>query len=116
MHAFLQRRIDDLGGREADAFVDHFHAGIARAHRDLLGAVGMAVEAGLADQELDAAAELARHALDARRAPRRARRISLRAARPTPVGARYSPNASRSAAPHSPVVTPAFARCDRGAA
>ena len=33
----------------------------------------------------------------------------MRAARPTPVGARYSPKASRSAAPHSPVVTPAFA-------
>ena len=28
---------------------------------------------------------------------------------PTPVGARYSPKTSRIAAPHSPVVTPAFA-------
>ena len=39
---------------------------------------------------------------------------SCRAARPTPVGARYSPNASRSAAPHSPVVTPAFAAAIEG--
>src|SRR5713101_4524234 len=31
------------------------------------------------------------------------------AAPATPVGARYSPNTSRSAAPHSPVVTPALA-------
>ena len=31
-------------------------------------------------------------------------------ARPTPVGARYSPNASRSVQPHSPVVTPALAQ------
>src|SRR5216683_3352578 len=35
---------------------------------------------------------------------------SLRAARPTPVGARYSPNTLRNAAPHSPVVTPALAQ------
>ena len=26
MHAFLQRRIDDLGRRQADALIDHFHA------------------------------------------------------------------------------------------
>ena len=31
-------------------------------------------------------------------------------ARPTPVGARYSPKLSRSAQPHSPVVTPALAQ------
>src|SRR6516164_898126 len=35
---------------------------------------------------------------------------SLRMAVPTPVGARYSPNAARSAKPHSPVVTPALAQ------
>ena len=29
---------------------------------------------------------------------------------PTPVGARYSPNASRKVQPHSPVVTPALAQ------
>src|SRR6266566_340810 len=36
--------------------------------------------------------------------------VSLRGARPTPVGARYSPKLSRKAKPHSPVVTPAFAQ------
>jgi hypothetical protein len=35
---------------------------------------------------------------------------SLRMAWPTPVGARYSPKAWRSAKPHSPVVTPALAQ------
>ena len=60
----LARRFDDLGRGQADAFVDHVHAGVARAHRDLLGAVGMAVEAGLADQEFQPPAELARHAVD----------------------------------------------------
>ena len=64
MRLLLARRVDDLLRRQADAFVDHLHAGVARAHRDLLGAVGMAVEAGLADQERQAAAELARHAVD----------------------------------------------------
>ena len=44
-------RLHQLLGRHADAVVDHLEAGIGGAHRDLLGAVGMAVEAGLADQE-----------------------------------------------------------------
>ena len=35
-------------------------------------------------------------------------------ARPTPVGARYSPNDSRSVQPHSPVVTPALAQAIDG--
>ena len=51
MDALFQRGVDDFGRRQADALVNHLHAGVARAHRDLLGAVGMAVEAGLADQE-----------------------------------------------------------------
>src|SRR6202044_943072 len=38
----------------------------------------------------------------------------LRMAVPTPVGARYSPNAARSANPHSPVVTPALAQAIDG--
>ena len=50
--------------READAVIDHLHAGIAGARGDLLGAVGMAVEAGLADQEFQPPAELFRHAVD----------------------------------------------------
>ncbi len=45
-----------------------------------------------------------------RRGCRRGRSTSLRMARPTPVGARYSPKASRSVQPHSPVVTPALAQ------
>ena len=36
--------------------------------------------------------------------------LSLRAARPTPVGARYWPKSPRSTSPHSPVVTPALAQ------
>ncbi len=57
VHALLQRRGGDLRGGEADALVHHVHAGVARAHRDLLGAVGVPVEAGLADEDLRAAAE-----------------------------------------------------------
>ena len=60
----LARRLDDLGGREADALVDYVHAGVARPHRDLLGAVGVAVEARLADQEFQPASELLRHPVD----------------------------------------------------
>jgi CheY-like chemotaxis protein/nitrogen-specific signal transduction histidine kinase len=55
---FLVRGSDDLLRRQADALVDHLHAGIARAHRDLLGAVGMAVETRLADQKRQAPPEL----------------------------------------------------------
>src|SRR5580700_11428973 len=64
MGAFLARRRPDLGRRQPDALVDHVHAGVARARRDLLGAVGMAVEAGLADQELQPPSKLAREAID----------------------------------------------------
>ena len=94
------RGAHDLRRRQADAFVDDLHAAVAGAHGDLLGAVGVAVEARLADQELDAAAELGRDALRPRRAPRRApRRRAPTATAPTPVGARYSPKTSRSARP-----------------
>ena len=64
MRALFAHRFDDLGRRQPDAFVDHIHAGVARAHRDLLGAVGMPVEAGLADHECQPPAELARDAVD----------------------------------------------------
>src|SRR5690348_10525222 len=53
MYALLERGVDDAVGRETDALVDHFHAAVAGAHGDLLGAVRMTVEAGLADQNLD---------------------------------------------------------------
>ena len=64
VHFAFARRIDDLLRRQANALVDHLHAGVARAHRDLLGAVGMAVEPGLADQERQTTTELARNAVD----------------------------------------------------
>src|SRR5690606_40225090 len=44
--------ICDARRREPNAVVDHLEAAVARAQRDLLGAVGVAVEAGLADQHL----------------------------------------------------------------
>src|SRR6185503_21100450 len=65
MRLLLAHRIDDLLGRQPDALVDHLHAGIAGAHRDLLGAVGVAVEPGLADEERHSPPELARDAIDA---------------------------------------------------
>ena len=115
MHGLVAGGAHDLRGGEADALVDHLHAAVAGAHGDLLGPVGVAVEAGLADQELDAAAEALRHALhlgphvaQALLAAQRRQRV------PTPVGARYSPNTARSAAPHSPVVTPALAQAMDG--
>ena len=64
MRLLLAHGIDDLLGRQPDALIDHLHAGVAGAHRDLLGAVGMAVEAGLADQERHSPPELARNAID----------------------------------------------------
>ena len=64
MHVFFERGLDDLGRREADAAINDFHAGVAGAHRDLLGAVGMTVEAGLADKKFDAPPELLGNALD----------------------------------------------------
>ena len=55
--AFLECGVGDAGGGEADALVDHLDAGVAGGDRDLLGPVAVAVEAGLADQHLQAAAE-----------------------------------------------------------
>ena len=52
------RRGGDLLGRQADPLVDDLHADVAGAQGDLLGAVRVAVEAGLADQDLDPVAEL----------------------------------------------------------
>src|SRR5512146_1869542 len=48
-----------------DALGDDLEAGVARAYRDLLGAVGMAVEARFSNQHLEAAAETARDLVDA---------------------------------------------------
>ena len=49
---------DDLLGGQPDALVDHLEARVASAYGDLLGAVGVTVEAGLADQQPQPAAEL----------------------------------------------------------
>ena len=98
----------DLRRREPDALVDDLHAGVAGRDRDLLGAVRVAVEAGLADEDAD------RAAVGRGRAATRARTCCSSSpgrtdTAPTPVGARYSPNTSRSAPAHSPTVPPARA-------
>ena len=64
MDALLGGRGGDLGRRQADALVDDVHAGVARADGDLLGAVGVAVETGLADEELQPPAERLADPLD----------------------------------------------------
>ena len=50
-NAFFERGVHNLRRREANAFVNNFHAGIARAYRDLLRAIRMTIEAGLTDQK-----------------------------------------------------------------
>ena len=50
--ALLQRAGGDLRRRQPDALVDDVHADVAGAHGDLLGAVGVPVEARLADEDL----------------------------------------------------------------
>src|SRR5262249_9503322 len=89
MRALLARRFDDLRRGQPDAFIDHVHAGVSRAHGDLLSAVRVPVEARLTKHEFEPSAELARHALDfgaqvvetdglvARRAPDTRRRAVL---------------------------------------
>ena len=114
--ASSDRRAHDLRRRQADALVDHLHAAVARAHRDLLGAVGVAVEARLADQQLDAPARAAptRARPRARTSSRLAvgRRGHARATRRSARGTRRT--RARSVAPHSPVVTPALAQAIDG--
>ena len=89
MDALVDRRARDLRGREPDALVDDLHARVARADRDLLGAVGVPVEPRLADEDLHAAAELL---ADARDLVAQLRELLAAgagaAASPTPVGAR----------------------------
>ena len=88
----LARGGDDLFRRQADAVIGDFEAAFGGAHGDLLGAIGMAIEAGLADQEFDGRAQARARALRQRRG--RLRAIAADVAvitRLTPVGARYSP-------------------------
>ena len=53
----LDRRGGDLLRGQPDALVDHLHADVAGADGDLLGAVRVPVEAGLADQDPQAVAD-----------------------------------------------------------
>ncbi len=64
MHVLAAGCIDDFGGGQADAVIDHVHAGVARPHRHLLGAVGMAVEPRFSDQDFRPPSEFARHPID----------------------------------------------------
>ena len=57
VHALVDGRAGDLLAGQPDALVDDLHADVAGADGDLLGAVGVPVEAGLADQDLHRAAE-----------------------------------------------------------
>ena len=52
MHIAVARCLHDLRGREANAVIDDIHAAVARAHRNLFGAVRVPVKARLADKEL----------------------------------------------------------------
>ena len=89
MHALVDRGARDLGRRQADALVDDVHAGVARAHGDLLGAVGVAVEPGLADEDLQVAPERLAHARHlVAQVGHLVGRPAGAAASPTPVGAR----------------------------
>ena len=100
-----------LRGREADALVDDLHADVACLDRDLFGAVAVAVEPGLADEDLERPAQLgARVCVDA---PAHASRSP-----PMPHFARPGRHAGRRpvltedllrrVSDHSPVVTPAW--------
>src|SRR6202035_5767126 len=72
------------------AVINHLEPGIARFECDLFGSVGMAIEAGLADQHLEWPAVLARDLIDPR--PRCA--ASQVPQRRRPARARYATHAS----------------------
>ncbi len=57
MHALVDRRARDLRRSEPDALVDDVHARVTRTDGDLLRTVGVPVEPGLADQDLQRAPE-----------------------------------------------------------
>ena len=64
MGLFFLGAFDDFLGGQPDAFVIDIHAAVAGTERDLFGAVGMAVEPGLADHELQPATQLVGHGID----------------------------------------------------
>ena len=105
VHVLGDRGRDDLLRRQPDALVDDLEAGVAGPHRDLLGAVGVAVEPGLADQQPQPAAELLAGPLDVARgpgrAPRRPRRPRPRRTPRSAPGTRRTPRAGRRPTPPS---------------
>src|SRR5215207_6016016 len=62
----LDRRGDDLLRGQPDPGIDDLHADFPRPQGDLLGAVGVAVEPRLADQDLDPVTDLLGHLVYAR--------------------------------------------------
>ena len=64
--ALVARRATICSGVQANAVIGHFEAAFGGPHRDLLGAVGMAVESRLANKKSDIRAE-ARRERDERR-------------------------------------------------
>ena len=115
MHVLGHRGRDDLLGGEPDALVDDLEPGVAGPHGDLLGAVAVPVEPRLADEQPQPLAELLAGPARPARAPAAsvvaaAARADADRAADTPVGARYSPNTSRSARPTPPSSRPARAQ------
>jgi hypothetical protein len=62
--ALLERAGGDLRRRQPDALVDDVHADVAGAHGDLLGPVGMPVEARLAHEDLQPPPDRLAHPVD----------------------------------------------------
>ena len=110
MRAVLLRGAHDFLGGQANALIVDVHAAVARPEGDLFGAVGMAVEPRLADQE--AAAACPSRSLTASTASRMSSSPSvlletgLDDARRAAV---FAIDRRASASAHSPVVTPALA-------
>ena len=109
VHVLVHRGRDDLRGGQPDPLVDDLEAGVAGPDGDLLGAVAVAVEAGLADEQPQPLAELlagarapsARTAVELvaarrwRRRPSRRRRWARGTRRTPRAGPRPTPPSSR---------------------
>jgi len=111
LHALFQRGVDDLRCVQANAFVDHFHAGMGRGPRSARR-IRMAVEAGLADQDLDGRRGRARDRIGPARG-----NVAMSSLDDTSARARANRSAHDTrrtpwaqAGTHSPVVTPAWAQ------